>query len=381
MEVIYCQDKDHTGNPLNLFCLDKECQNKGLICSFCLLNCHQEHVNNVFPLKTIVQNLNKANNPKNQQELYNKGNQIFEKHHKIKQTFRQNLIRIKEILNKLEKEIEKQIKVLDLEAGLFVGDAFEKSISVLNKQKLQKEQIEQAIEKIEPLLKTCDGQIWILRESEINQSAQKLIKIAEVIERESKYWLEKCLLDLNRLYETCQNPIKKQVKILTSQNRYQLTYEQWNLKETDAISFRSKKKHDIWLSGVGLYEITTRSGITTSHLRFKYLKVQMSIGLALINCIFSKKVIYEDTFDVLPNIDYCNHIGKMCFNKAIKIEFDQPYTIALKPNQSCLSYYGANGKLETEEFQFSEPSFTQEFSDNSTTINQRRVIPHFYYEE
>ncbi|CAD8183720.1 unnamed protein product [Paramecium octaurelia] len=370
MEVIYCQDQDHTGNPLNLFCLDKECQSKGLICSFCLLKSHQEHVNNVFPLKTIIQNLNKANNPKNQQELYNKGNQIFEKHHKIKQTFRSNLIQIKEILNKLEKEIQKQIKVLDLEASLFVGDAFEKSISVLNKQKLQKEEIEQAIEKIEPLLKTCDGQIWILRESEINQSAQKLLKIAEVIERESKYWLEKCLLDLNKLYEICQNPIKKQVQILTSQNRYQLTYEQWNLKETDAISFRSKKKHDIWLSGVGLYEITTKPEQPLS------FTVQIFEG-ANVN---SKMVIYEDTFSVQPNINFCNHIGKMCFNKAIKIEFDKPYTIALKPNQSCLSYYGANGLLETEEFQFSEPSFTQEFSDNSTTINQG-VIPHFYYEE
>jgi predicted component of viral defense system (DUF524 family) len=57
-----------------------------------------------------------------------KGNEIFEKHHKIKMTFRQNLIEIKEILVKLEKGLERQIKQLDLEADLFVGDAFEKSI-------------------------------------------------------------------------------------------------------------------------------------------------------------------------------------------------------------------------------------------------------------
>ena len=43
-------------------------------------------------------------------------------------TFRQNLIEIKELLNKLEKDLEKQIRQLDLEADLFVGDAFEKSI-------------------------------------------------------------------------------------------------------------------------------------------------------------------------------------------------------------------------------------------------------------
>ncbi|CAD8168904.1 unnamed protein product [Paramecium pentaurelia] len=370
MDAIYCQDQDHSGNPLNLFCLDKECQNKGLICSFCMLKYHQQHVKNVFPLKTIVSNLNQANNPKNQQELHNKGNQIFEQHHKIKQTFRQNLIEIKEMLNKLEKEIEKQIKVLDLEADLFVGDAFEKSITLLNMQKLNKEQIEQAIEKIEPLLKICDGQIWILRDTEINKSAQKLIKTAEVIERESKYWLEKCLVDLNKLYETCQNPIKKQVKILTSQNRYQLTYEQWNLKETDAICFRSKKKYDIWLSGVGLYEITTWPEQPLS------FTVQIFEG-ANVN---SKNVIYKDIFTIQPDMDFCNHQGKIYFNKAIKIEFDKPYTIALKPNQSCLSYYGANGKFETDEFEFSQPSFTQEFSDNSTTINQG-VIPLFYYEE
>ncbi|CAD8099528.1 unnamed protein product [Paramecium sonneborni] len=370
METIYCLNQEHSENPLNLFCLDNECTNKGLICSFCLLKFHQQHVKNVFPLKTIVSSLNRANNPKNQQELHNKGNEIFEKHHKIKQTFRQNLIEIKEILNKLEKEIEKQIKVLDLEADLFVGDAFEKSIKVLNMQQLKKEQIEQAIEKIEPLLKTFEGQIWILRDTEINQQAQKLIKTAEVIERESKFWLEKCLIDLKKLYETCQNPIKKQVKILTSQNRYQLTYEQWNLKETDAICFKSKKKHDIWLSGVGLYEITTWP---EQPLQFN---VQLFEG-AILN---KKKIIYEDTFSIKPEMEFQNHIGKIYFNKAIKIEFDKPYILALKPNQSCLSYYGANGKFETEEFSYSEPQFTQEFSDNSTTINQG-VIPQFYYEE
>ncbi|CAD8187166.1 unnamed protein product [Paramecium pentaurelia] len=370
MQALYCEDKEHLDNPLNLFCLEAECLNKGLICSFCLLKSHQDHVKNVFPLKTIVQSLNKANNPKNQQELHNKGNEIFAKHHNIKQTFRQNLIEIKEILNKLEKEIEKQIKLLDLEADLFVGDAFEKSISMLNMDKLSKIQIEQAIEKIEPLLKTCDGQIWILRDTEVNQQAQKLIKTAEVIERESKYWLEKCLIDLKKLYETCQHPIKKQVKIQSSQNRYQLTYEQWNLKETDAICLRSKKKHDIWLSGVGLYEITTWP---EQELVFQ---VQIFEGSNL----NSKKIIYQDKFVIKNDMEFVNHIGKMYFKKAIKIEYDKPYTIALTPNQSCLSYYGANGKFETDEFQFEEPTFSQEFSDNSTTINQG-VVPQFFYEE
>jgi hypothetical protein len=46
------------------------------------------------------------------------------------------------------------------------------------------------------------------------------------------------------------------VKIKESQNRFGLIYEQWNLKETDAISFKSKIKQDIWLSGVGQYVIT-----------------------------------------------------------------------------------------------------------------------------
>lgn len=65
MQTLYCEDKEHLDNPLNLFCLDADCQMKGLICSFCLLKSHQQHVKNVFPLKTIIQNLNKANNPKN----------------------------------------------------------------------------------------------------------------------------------------------------------------------------------------------------------------------------------------------------------------------------------------------------------------------------
>lgn len=58
-----------------------------------------------------------------------------------------------------------------------------------------------------------------------------------------------------------------------------------------------------------------------------------------------------------------NNIGKIFFNKTIKIEHDKPYTIgmfnyfinlALTPSHSCLSYYGANGKFETDEFKFEE---------------------------
>lgn len=65
MQPIYCDNKDHKDNPLNLVCLEQRCIHKGLICSFCLLSEHQDHVKNVFPLKTIILSLNKANNPKN----------------------------------------------------------------------------------------------------------------------------------------------------------------------------------------------------------------------------------------------------------------------------------------------------------------------------
>lgn len=64
--------------------------------------------------------------------------------------------------------MEREIKLLDLEADLFVGDAFEKSIEILNREELNKELIEGAIEKIEPLLKIAEGHIWILRDTEIN---------------------------------------------------------------------------------------------------------------------------------------------------------------------------------------------------------------------
>lgn len=35
-----------------------------------------------------------------------------------------------------------------------------------------------------------------------------------------------------------------------------MEYDQWNLKETEALSFKSKRKHDLWLSGLGVYEVT-----------------------------------------------------------------------------------------------------------------------------
>jgi len=61
--------------------------------------------------------------------------------------------------------------------------------------------------------------------------------------------------------------------------------------------------------------------------------------------------------------EFVNNIGKIFFNKTIKIEHDKPYSIgilidciylALTPSHSCLSYYGANGKFETDEFKFEE---------------------------
>lgn len=54
MKSVFCDVKDHGDNPMNLFCLDSECEKKGLICSFCMLSEHQPHVQNVFPLKLII---------------------------------------------------------------------------------------------------------------------------------------------------------------------------------------------------------------------------------------------------------------------------------------------------------------------------------------
>ncbi|CAD8072095.1 unnamed protein product [Paramecium primaurelia] len=196
-----------------------------------------------------------------------------------------------------------------------------------------------------------------LKRYRYKQVSLKAYKTAEVIERRE---------NLNKLYETCQNPIRKQVKILTSQNRYQLTYEQLNQRKR--MLFVLDPKRNMTYGYQELVYMNLQLGLNNLyHLLSKYLKVPI------------KNVIYKDIFTIQLDKDFCNHQRKFYFNKAIKIEFDKTQTIALKPNQSCLSYYGANSKFETDEFEFSQLSFTQEFSDNSTSINQG-VIQLFYYE-
>lgn len=87
-------------------------------------------------------------------------------------------------------------------------------------------------------------------------------------------------------------------------------------------------------------------------------------------------------FTVSQDDDYVDHIGKIFFKKAIKIDPDKNYAIgkiilkicilckiALKPSAPCFSYYGANGKFETQEFSFEDAEFSNEYSDNSTNTN------------
>lgn len=66
MKPIFCTVKEHADNLMNLVCLEEDCPARGLICSFCLLTDHQSHVKSVFPLKTLIAQLNQANNPKKQ---------------------------------------------------------------------------------------------------------------------------------------------------------------------------------------------------------------------------------------------------------------------------------------------------------------------------
>lgn len=98
-----------------------------------------------------------------------------------------------------------------------------------------------------------------------------------------------------------------------------MAYEQWNLKETDAICFKSKKKQEIWLSGVGLYEITT----------FPQKELYFNVSIFDGNQLSKQKLIFSDNFEVKPTDEFLNHIGRIFFQKAIKIEHDKPYTIGM----------------------------------------------------
>lgn len=56
------------------------------------------------------------------------------------------------------------------------------------------------------------------------------------------------------------------------------------------------------------------------------------------------------------------------------------YNISIKPNESCISFYGVNGCCETKDFKFKETVFPNNVRSNSTGIVYG-MFPKFLFEE
>ncbi|KAL4454355.1 hypothetical protein ABPG74_012312 [Tetrahymena malaccensis] len=381
MQVQFCQKKEHHQNPINLVCLSEECEFKGLLCSFCLIEKHSQHVNECVPLKKVLQALNKVNNPNTKEELGFIGCDILKQHYFLFSQFRRYITAIQDSIKSLEQAIEKKMLELRQESELFVGNLLEQSMEKLNDPNCNAETIQQELKKLFPLLQISpiQGEVQCLGVEQKQKEAERITKSAELLERECKFWMEKSLEDLkklenNILIATRRRPISK-----ISQSRFGKSQSGWVLSETEALTFEINKEQDIWLKGFGMFEVTSLpKDITNDRENNGSLNIDVKLfqGGNTQGKVLHEEIIHISR-DLHANFD---HIIEINLQKPLKLETKQKYTITLKPNRECISYFGYNGCFQTSDFKYYDSVVSKDLKNNSSGVLLGQ-FPVFYYEE
>lgn len=373
MNIPTCSDPQHKGNPLNLVCIERSCQASGLICSYCLLKTHSSHVKYCVPIKDFFKAVNKANNPKIKEDLGHLGSDIIKQHHAIIVEFRTYLKQILEKINSIQSTIEQEMKHLTQVSEIFIGEGLEKSLNVINSDKSSQAQLQEEVKKLVPLIALSETQELVaLGKEEKRKEVDRIRKMAEVLERESKYWMDKSLQDLCNVQKSIEKATQKKLVVQKSENRYGLCQEGWTQQHTDAISFQHSKKDEIWLTGLGIYEV----------IFWPEQPLFYTIALYEGNGVNEKKLLFRDKFkiDKMMSESLDDHIYMLHLtNKAIKLDPNAVYTISITPSQQCITYYGMNGSSSSQDFSYFDTLFDKGQSTNGT-VQSMGYFPCFMYE-
>ena len=92
------------------------------------------------------------------------------------------------------------MKILISEAEMFVGTALEDSLEKINSETITAQELNEELIKLLPLIRqSADGVVEALGDEEKNKEAQRIRKMAEILERETRFYMERSLDDLQKL--------------------------------------------------------------------------------------------------------------------------------------------------------------------------------------
>ncbi|KRW98351.1 hypothetical protein PPERSA_02128 [Pseudocohnilembus persalinus] len=369
-QTLYCKIEDHQENPLNLVCTKRNCPQRGLLCSYCLLRNHNDHVNQCIPLRDLIKAVNKANSPLQQEQLYKIGNQIIKEHEKIIFEFKKSVKELKVRITDLEQIIEEQMKKMKQEAQFFVSQQLEKSLEIINQENVTAEQLNQEFFKIYPVLKVENQKVSVFSEAEKQLEADRIMKMTDLLEREVHFYMQKSLKQMEQINTSIQRASTKKVAPYLSENRFGLTLEGWEYSNIDAITFQPIYPKEQWLRGFGLYKIIDIKD--DLQIDVKIYEGKSIKGRNVLHQILKKTNLQDENSS--------SQMIQILLNSAIKIKPKHQYTISIQSNQKCLSYFGANGSEKTNDFIFFDTEFDDKNKSNSTTTNAG-LFPYFYMEK
>ncbi|KAL4501420.1 hypothetical protein ABPG72_021227 [Tetrahymena utriculariae] len=370
----FCEQKGHQDNPRNICCINYNCPKRGIICSHCLLHEHNDHVKQCVPLKELIKSLNKANNPKNIEDLGNSGCDILKQHKQIIIGFKNFISQLKKSIENIEFAIEQQMKKLLEDADIFVGDAFEVLLEKINQPVLNLNEIEQDLIKFMPMISIgYDGDIESLGEILRNKEVDRIMQSSVLLDREARYWMQKCGDDLNSLKNKLLSVTFETPRQIMGENRFGYFVDNWTVEGINAITFQQNQnmfEKDIWLIGFGVFEVQNMSALTSP----PKLTICLSEGK-----IAEEKLILRQQIQLSSQIQFKNKMATIFLEKALKLNPKYQYTLSITSDQTYLAYAGVNGCVDTKDFIYFDSQIVRPISNNGTNtmIGQ---IPYLVYE-
>ncbi|EGR31613.1 hypothetical protein IMG5_105950 [Ichthyophthirius multifiliis] len=226
---LLCKQQDHFQNPLNIVCFNNKCQNYGLICSYCLIESHADHVKQCIPLYKAI------NQIKKQGQKLNISNEMINQNKQLINQLQKYILTLKIQINMVENTIQQKLDFLKEKNDLLKIDFFD----IFENQ--NNDQIQEKLIKIIPFYTIKEnGEIELIYEELIKKNEENNNKIAEIMQMETIFQVERQIEDLKKLENSLNQISQQEIVEICSQNRFKKINEIWTMKETEAISFQIK---------------------------------------------------------------------------------------------------------------------------------------------
>lgn len=133
------------------------------------------------------------------------GEEIKKHHSNTLHIFNSFIKEIREALDVVEKSLHDQMNNLNTKGKLFIDDTFEQCLKSINSEDITVAQFQECLSTLMPLINTSCGNLEVLNDDLKKKMALRVSKSSEIFERETKYWMEKALKQLNTLNNNLNN--------------------------------------------------------------------------------------------------------------------------------------------------------------------------------